>query len=63
MAENTGIVRLTMTGAELSVARQWFDTAQDLSHRDYLGKEDYELAEKVYTQLGMRVPSSIAEKI
>ncbi len=38
--------------------REWFDCIQDV-HVGYLDRRDYELAKKLYTALGMRVPSSI----
>ncbi len=45
---------------EVDMVRQWFDAVQDLN-ADYLMIHDYELAQKTYKQLGMRVPLSISE--
>jgi hypothetical protein len=52
---------VTMSAAELNLVRQWFECTQDLSHTDYLKKDDYQLAEKIYAKLGFRVPNSVAD--
>lgn len=46
---------------ELNLIREWFDLAQD-THPKFLGKNDYELAKKIYTACNMRVPNSIEGK-
>lgn len=48
---------------EIHLFREWFDSVQDLAHKDFLEKRDYVLAKKVYTCVGMRVPDSINEKL
>lgn len=45
---------------DLDRCRQWFDCIQDV-HGGYLDRHDYELAKKLYTALGMRVPNSIGD--
>lgn len=49
-----------MTRDELDRCRQWFDCIQDV-HGGYLDQHNYALAKKLYTALGMRVPSSITK--
>ena len=36
---------------ELHLICQWFNAVQDLSHKDFLQKQDYKLAEKIYNKL------------
>lgn len=52
---------MELTKDELELCRQWFDAVQDLNPR-YLEMPDYFLARKIYSNLGMRVPESIASK-
>jgi hypothetical protein len=47
---------------DLGLIRQWFDVVQDCNSA-YLVLDDYELAERIYESVGMRVPSSITNKI
>ena len=49
---------MTLTPAELHIVHQWFDAVQDVTP-EYLGPIDYELAIRLYEQLGMRVPDSL----
>lgn len=44
---------MTLTDAELHLARQWFDAVEDLLP-GYLEPEDYRLAHKLFIALGMR---------
>jgi len=48
----------SLTETELEICRQWFNNVQDVNG-GYLTPADYLLAEKLYTRLGMRIPSSI----
>lgn len=50
------------TKEEADLFRQWFDFAQDVNP-EFLEAKDYELAKKVYEDVGMRVPGSILEKL
>lgn len=50
------------TSEELDLFRQWFDSVQDVNP-NYLDQKDYELAKKVYENLGMRVPESVLKKL
>lgn len=50
------------TSEEVALFREWFDAVQDLN-AGYLEKKDYILAERLYRQLGMRVPNSIKEHL
>ncbi len=52
---------IQLTVDELNIARQWFDAVQDLNPA-YLTLQDYELAQKIYQKLGMRVPLTISVK-
>ena len=47
---------------ELTVVMSLFNAVQDVSP-DYLTQEDYQLAAKVYTLLGRRVPDSITREL
>lgn len=47
---------------EMNLFRQWFDSVQD-TNSEYLHKDDYVLAEKLYKELGIRVPNSITENL
>lgn len=50
-----------MTDDQLELCRQWFNSVQDLNP-GHLETKDYQLAKLLYERLGMRVPSSIAER-
>ncbi|EMT5435822.1 hypothetical protein WMR10_001371 [Stenotrophomonas maltophilia] len=50
---------LSLSKAEASLTRQWFDHAQDTATAGYLGTADYVLAARLYEIEGMRVPNSI----
>lgn len=50
------------TKEEVDIFRQWFDCVQDVNP-EFLDRSDYELAKKVYEDVGMRVPGSILEKL
>lgn len=50
---------LSLSSEEASLARQWFDHAQDTAAAGYLEKADYALAARLYAAEGMRIPSSI----
>ena len=43
---------------ELNSFREWFEAVQDLNP-EYLNRWDYFAAERLYVELGMRVPISI----
>lgn len=47
---------------DIDRCRQWFDSVQDVNPK-YLEQADYELAARLYLQLGMRIPSSIGSKL
>lgn len=47
---------------DLDLCRQWFDAVQDLN-RDYLEAADFALAKRIYEFIGMRVPSSITNRL
>tara|TARA_Y100000114_G_C11711130_1_gene303542 strand:+ start:655 stop:996 length:342 start_codon:yes stop_codon:yes gene_type:complete len=47
---------------EINLVRQWFDSVQDLNS-EFLQTDDYILAKKIYTRLGMRVPHSITDNL
>lgn len=54
---------MELTKDEINRLREWFGCMQDLTHRDYLERADYLLAEKIYKESGARVPNSIADRI
>lgn len=43
---------------DFDLFRQWFESVQDVSTA-YLEPKDYELAERLYGHLGLRVPNSV----
>lgn len=51
-----------LTRDDFDRCREWFDCIQDVNG-SYLDRHDYELAEKLYTALGMRVPNSINDRL
>jgi len=53
---------VVISNEELELIRQWFDAVQDMNP-GYLERQDYELAQAIYTRLGMRVPNSITDKV
>lgn len=59
MSDKTSVNMNTFNRDELELLREWFNSVQDLSHPDYLKPKDYQLAKKIYTVLGKRVPESV----
>jgi hypothetical protein len=47
---------------DLDLFRQWFDNVQDVNPQ-YLEAADFQLAARLYNELGMRVPNSISERL
>ena len=50
---------MNLTDKQLGLILEWFGTAQDLAHGQYLKDDDYALARLIFIQLGRRVPKSI----
>lgn len=53
---------LTLDNRELNLIRQWFDSVQDVNP-NFLEIKDYNLASKIYINLGIRVPKSIMQQL
>lgn len=49
---------MNISNDDLDLIRQWFDAVQDLNP-EFLTREDYVLAGRIYSELGIPVPTSI----
>lgn len=50
-----------LTRQELELIRQWFDCVHDVNP-NFLERQDYLLAKKIYELVGMSVPNSIRNR-
>ncbi|MGI4942053.1 MAG: hypothetical protein ACRYHQ_16080 [Janthinobacterium lividum] len=49
---------LPLSREDIDLIRQWFNNVQDVNPQ-YLERQDYDLAQRIYEHLGHRVPNSI----